>query len=54
LLPEADQVRAVTSSLALLDCLRQQITTLAKAVATSLKHTPAYEQLLSVEGIGTI
>jgi transposase len=54
LLPEANQVLAVTSSLALLACLRQQITTLAKAVTTSLQHTPAYEQLLSVDGIGTI
>lgn len=54
LLPEADQVLAVTSRLALLDCLSQQIKTLAKAVTTSLKHTPAYEQLLSADGIGTI
>jgi transposase len=54
LLPEPNQVLAVTSSLALLACLSQQITTLAKAVTTSLQHTPAYEQLLSVDGIGTI
>ena len=54
LLPEVSQVLAVTSSLALLPCLRQQITTLEKAVTTSLQHTPAYEQLLSVDGIGTI
>jgi transposase len=54
LLPEATQVLAVTSSRALLDCRRQQITMLAKAVTTSLQHTPAYEQLLSVDGIGTI
>ncbi len=52
-LPEVSQVLAVTSSLALLDCLRQQITMLEKAVTTSLQHTPAYEQLLSVDGIGT-
>ena len=38
----------------LLNCLRQQIKTLEKAVTTPLQHTPAYEQLLSVEGIGTI
>jgi hypothetical protein len=31
MLPEADQVLAVTSSLALLDCLRQQLQTLEKA-----------------------
>src|SRR5215471_19325971 len=40
LLPEVAQVLAVTSSLALLHCLRQQSTTLAKAVTTSLHHTP--------------
>lgn len=44
----------MTSSLALLACLRQQITTLEKAVYTRLKHTPAYEQLLRVTGIGEI
>jgi transposase len=54
LLPEAAQVLAVTSGLALLDCLSQQIKTLEQAVTKSLKHTPAYEQLLSVDGIGTI
>jgi transposase len=53
-LPEANQVRAVTSSLALLDCLSHQIKTLAKAVTQSLQHTPAYEQLVTVDGIGTI
>ena len=54
LLPEAHQVLAVTSSLALLHCLRHQIKMLEKAVTTSLHHTPAYEQLLSVDGIGNI
>jgi transposase len=54
LLPEADQVLAVTSSLAVLDCLSQQIKTLEQAVQKRLKHTPAYEQLLTVDGIGTI
>jgi transposase len=54
LLPEAHQVLAVTSSLALLHCLRHQITTLEKAVTTALQHTPAYEPWLSVDGIGTI
>ncbi len=54
LLPEADQVLAVTSSLAILTCLKHQITTLEKAVSKRLKHTPAYEQLLSVNGIGEI
>ena len=54
LLPEPDQVLAVTSSLAVLHCLRQQINTLEKAVSKHLKHTPAYEQLLTIDGIGTI
>jgi transposase len=54
MLPEADQVLAVTSGLAVLDCLRQQIKTLEQAVLTRLQHSPAYEQLLTVDGIGTI
>ncbi len=41
LLPEADQVLAVTSSLAILTCLKQQSTTLEKAVSTRLKQTHA-------------
>src|SRR4029453_892560 len=43
-----------TSSLALLDCLSHQIKPLEKAGTQSLQHTPAYEQLLTVDGIGTI
>jgi transposase len=54
LLPEPDQVLAVTSSLVILHSLDQQITTLEKAITKRLKHTPAYEQLLTVNGIGTI
>jgi transposase len=54
LLSEVDQVLAVTSSLAVLDCLSQQIKTLEQTVHKRLKHTPAYEQLLTVDGIGTI
>jgi len=54
LLPEPAQVLAVTSSLAVLHCLGQQSKTLEKAVSMRLKHTPAYEQLLTVDGIGTI
>jgi transposase len=54
LLPEAYQVLAITSSLAILDCLSQQIKTLEKAVSKRLKHTSSYEQLLTVDGIGTI
>ena len=54
LLPEVDQSLAVTSSLAVLDCLHRQIKVLEQTVQTRLKHTPAYEQLLTVQGIGTI
>jgi transposase len=45
---------AVTSSLAVLDCLRHQIKTLEQTVHKRLNHTPSYEQLLTVAGIGTI
>jgi transposase len=54
LLSEAEQGLAVTSPLAVLAGLHQQITRLEKAVPKRLKHTPAYEQLLTVEGIGEI
>jgi transposase len=54
LLPEPDQVLAVTSSLAVLDCLSQQIKTLERAVHQRLHQTSAYEQLLTVKGIGPI
>ena len=54
LLPESAQVLAVPSSLAVLDCLSHQIKTLEQTVHQRLKHTPSYEQLLTVDGIGTI
>jgi hypothetical protein len=54
LLADETQVLAVTSSLVVLDCLRQQIKTLEKTVHKRLHHTPAYEQLLTVQGIGSI
>src|SRR5713226_4193148 len=54
LLTEETQVLAVTSSLVVLDCLRQQIKMLEKTVHKRLHHTPSYEQLLTVQGIGTI
>jgi transposase len=54
LLAEEAQVLAVPSSLVVLDCLRQQITTLEKTVHTRLPHTPSYEQLRTVPGIGPI
>jgi transposase len=54
MLSHPEQVLAVTSSLAVLHCLGQQINTLEKAVQKRLKHTPAYAQLQTVDGIGTI
>jgi len=54
LLAEETQVLAVTSSLVVLDCLKQQIKTLEQTVHKRLHHTPSYEQLLTVQGLGTI
>ena len=54
LLAEESQGLAVTSSLVVLNCLRHQITRLEQSVHQRLHHTPAYEQLLTVQGIGTI
>jgi transposase len=54
LLAEEAQVLAVTSSLTVLDCLKRQIKTLEQTVHKRLHHTPLYEQLLTVAGIGTI
>jgi len=52
LLAEEPQVLAVTSSLAVLDCLKHQIKTLEQPVHKRLHHTPSYEQVLTVAGIG--
>ena len=54
LLAEEPQVLAVTSSLVVLDCLRHQIKMLEQSVHQRLHHTPPYEQLLTVQGIGPI
>jgi transposase len=54
MLSEAEPVLAITSSLAVVHCLAQQIKTLEKTVPQRLKHTPAYAQLQTVDGIGTI
>lgn len=54
MLPEAEPILAVTSSLAVVHGLRQQIKTLDKTVSQHLKPTPAYVQLQTVDGIGTI
>ena len=54
MLAEETQVLAVTSSLVVLDCLRHQINMLEQSVHKHLHHTPSYEQLLTVQGIGPI
>lgn len=54
LLPVPEHVLAVTSSLVVVHCLAQQITTLEKTVQKHLKHTSAYAQLQTVAGIGPI
>ena len=54
MLADETPVRAVTSSLVVLDCLQQQIKTLEQTVHKRLYHTPSYEPLLTVPGIGTI
>jgi transposase len=54
MLAEEPQVLAVTSSLAVLDGLQHQIKTLEQTVHKRLHHTPPYDQLLTVAGIGTI
>ena len=54
MLPEAAQGLAVTSSLAVLDCLRHQIHPLAQAAMQRLTHLSASAQLLTVDGLGAI
>src|SRR5215510_6831137 len=54
LLPEPEHVLAVTSSLVVVHCLAQQITTLEKTVHKHLQPTSAYAQLQTVAGIGPI
>jgi transposase len=54
MLAEAEHVLAITSSLAVMHCLGRQLKTLEKPVPQRLKHTPAYAQLQTVDGIGPI
>src|SRR5215468_2238307 len=54
LLADETQVLAVTSSLVVLDCLRQQIKMLEQSVHKRLHHTPSYEQVLTGPGIGPV
>jgi transposase len=54
LFPDADQALAVSSGLAVLPCLAEQITTVETRVRTRLHRTPLYELLQTVAGIGPI
>src|SRR5919199_2372846 len=54
LLPDADQALAVSSALAVLHCLAEQIKTVETRVRTRLHSTPLYELLQTVDGIGPI
>jgi len=54
LVADEAQVLAVTSSLVVLECLRQQSKILEKTVHKHLHHTPSYEQLLTGQGMGAI
>lgn len=45
---------AITSNLAVIQCLREQIRTLEKVVKAHVKLKPAFEPLLTVSGIGDI
>lgn len=54
LLPDADQALAVSSALAVLHCLAEQIKTVETRVRTRLQSTPLYELLQTVDGIGPI
>jgi transposase len=54
LLPDYDQALAVSSALAVVNCLGQQIKIVEKRVHTQMRTTPLYELLRTVSGIGPI
>ena len=54
LLPNADQALAVSSALAVLHCLAEQIKTVETRVRTRRQRTPLYALLQTVDGIGPI
>lgn len=54
LLPTAEVVLAVTSTLAVLRCIAEQIAALEQAIKTRVALRPAFQQLLTVAGIGQI
>jgi hypothetical protein len=54
LLPDADRALAVTSTLAVMPCLADQIPLLERTVKERVKLRPAFRQLLTVSGMGDI
>src|SRR5262249_49663843 len=52
--PNADQALAVSSALAVLHCLAEQIKTVETRVRPRIQSTPLYELLQTVDGIGPI
>jgi transposase len=54
LLPDCDQALAVSSGLAVINCLAEQITLVEKRVHTQIRSTPLYTLLQTVTGIGPI
>jgi transposase len=54
LLPNGDQALAVSSGLAVINCLAAQITLVEKRVQTQIRSTPLYQLVQTVPGIGPI
>ena len=54
LLPDSDQALAISSALAVVGCLAEQIKAVEKRVRTRIQRTPLYELLRTVDGIGPI
>jgi len=54
LLPEADVALAVTSNLAVMDCLIEQIRHLEGVVRRRMRPKPGFDHLCTVDGIGPI
>jgi transposase len=54
LLPDSDQALAVSSGLAVIHCLTEQIKRVEKRVQAQMRSTPLYKLLQTVTGIGPI
>ncbi len=52
LVPEPDRALAIRSNLTVLHCLKEEITRLARTVKARLRVKPAFQSLLTVNGIG--